>query len=129
MAERQRVAIARALVRTPSIVIADEPTCHQDAEHARAIAQVIAEIAQEGASVLIASRDPGLWAAAARHRWRTLALRDAQLVEAGAPLTLDPAREPSTEVVLETDVVESGPAEGVPNVLPFPITARSRGAG
>jgi ABC-type ATPase involved in cell division len=129
MAERQRVAIARALVRAPSVIVADEPTCHQDAEHARAIAQMIAELATDGASVLIASRDPALWAAAARHRWRTLALRDANFVEAGAPLTLDPMREASAEVVLETDVVESGPIDAIPNVLPFPITARSRGAG
>jgi ABC-type ATPase involved in cell division len=123
MAERQRVAIARALVRTPAVIVADEPTCHQDAEHARSIASVLASAGEAGACVLIASRDPALWSTAARRGWRTLALRDGRLTDAAAPLAIDVAREPSSQVVVDADIVDSEP---IPNVIVFPASARGR---
>lgn len=148
MAERQRVAIARALVRDPAIVVADQPTCHQDAERAYAIARVFTEIAATGATVLIASRDPVLWGCASDFAWRTMIMREGRMIEASPP----------EEVVTEADVLGSAPipkppghpdrsdrhdrlasitpistaleppdADAIPNVVPFPITARSRG--
>jgi cell division transport system ATP-binding protein len=111
--ERQRVAIARALVREPAIVVADQPTSHQDTERALAIARVFAEVAATGATVFVASRDEALWGAASELGWRTMILRDSKLA---------PARE---EIVIEEDVLDSAP---IPNVLAFPITARNAGA-
>jgi ABC-type ATPase involved in cell division len=143
LAERQRVAIARALVRDPAIVVADQPTCHQDAERAWAIARVFTELAAAGATVLVASRDPVLWGAAGDFGWRTMILREGRMVEASPP----------EETVAEADVLGSAPIprppghperedrlatitpiataippdQAIPNVVPFPITARSRG--
>lgn len=144
MAERQRVALARALVREPAILIADQPTSHQDPERALTIAKVLAETAAAGATVLVASRDPVLWEVAASEGWRTLALRDGKMIETTAPRAV--IDQLSAEIVIEADVIDSEPvpalasitpisaaiaaaeaAEAIPNVVPFPITARSRG--
>jgi cell division transport system ATP-binding protein len=116
MAERQRVALARALVREPAIVIADQPTSHQDPERALLIARVLDEQAGAGASVLVASRDPALWDAAGELGWRTLVLRDGRLLE--VPVTAE-------QPVVETDVLDSAPL----NVVPFPVAARAQGIG
>lgn len=155
MAEQQRVAIARALVREPAIVVADQPTSHQDPERAAMIAAIFGELAATGAAVLVASRDATLWATAARSGWRQLALREGRIVEAlSAPAALIPAApqpvvdQPSTQIVLEIDVLDSEPvpiasitpisaaiaaaepavaSDAIPNLVHFPISARSRG--
>jgi cell division transport system ATP-binding protein len=134
MAERQRVAIARAVVRTPPILLADQPTCHQDAEHALLIAGVFTELAATGTTILIASRDPVLWGLAYDHGWRSVLLSGGRIVDAAAPIVIE-ADEPPIVAVSETDVLDSAPigvgetADAIPNVLPFPISARSRGVG
>ena len=126
MAERQRVAIARVLVRDPAVVVADQPTCHQDPVRALGIARVLDALARAGASVLVASRDPVLWGAAAELGWRTLGLEGGKLIEVtAAPVVEDEPR----EIVIEADddAIEAS-VDAIPNVVPFPITARSRGA-
>jgi ABC-type ATPase involved in cell division len=121
MAERQRVAIARALVRSPAVLLADQPTCHQDAEHALLIANVFTALAATGCTVLIASRDPVLWGQAADAGWRTVLLSGGKIVEAAEqPITIE-----ADEPVIEADVIESAPVEAVI----IPITARTRSAG
>lgn len=115
LAERQRVAVARALVRSPSIVIADQPTSHQDAEHAAMIAHALTQAAATGATVLVASRDPVLWGLAPSSGWRTVVIAGAHVVAAGIAVEPEPY-----EVVVEADVVESAP-----NVVPFPKVASS----
>ncbi len=56
--ELQRVAIARALISNPPIIIADEPTAHLDSKLSRDFLQTMAELKQEGKTIIIASHDP-----------------------------------------------------------------------
>jgi putative ABC transport system ATP-binding protein len=56
--QRQRVAIARALVKTPALVIADEPTGNLDSDCAGQIVDLLRELAHErAAAVVVATHD------------------------------------------------------------------------
>jgi putative ABC transport system ATP-binding protein len=56
--QRQRVAIARALVKSPLLVIADEPTGNLDSATAAQIVDLLRELAHErGAAVVVATHD------------------------------------------------------------------------
>jgi putative ABC transport system ATP-binding protein len=57
--ERQRTMIARALATPATIVLADEPTAHQDAANAEIILELLRRRAAAGACIIV-SRDPGL---------------------------------------------------------------------
>ncbi len=57
--EAQRVAIARAVINRPSLIIADEPTSAlDDANCEAAVALLINQAAQHGATLLVATHDP-----------------------------------------------------------------------
>jgi len=56
--QRQRVAIARALVKSPTLVIADEPTGNLDSATAAQIIELLRELAHErGAAAVVATHD------------------------------------------------------------------------
>jgi ABC-type lipoprotein export system ATPase subunit len=57
LGEQQRVAVARALVLAPRLVLADEPSSHQDAKRAGLVYEALREAAADGASVLVATHD------------------------------------------------------------------------
>jgi putative ABC transport system ATP-binding protein len=57
LGQQQRVAVARAVVGSPIVVLADEPTCHQDADHTSAVLAVLRRVADDGRGVLVASHD------------------------------------------------------------------------
>jgi ABC-type lipoprotein export system ATPase subunit len=60
LGEQQRIALARALVMRPRLLIADEPTGHQDAGWASRIMWVLREAAGAGSCCVIATHDPEL---------------------------------------------------------------------
>jgi putative ABC transport system ATP-binding protein len=72
LGEQQRAALARALVLEPRLVLADEPTTHQDARWARAALEVLARAARRGTCLLVATHNRE----AASVVDRTLAIRD-----------------------------------------------------
>jgi putative ABC transport system ATP-binding protein len=55
--ERQRVALARALVRTPSLLVADEPTAQLDAGTAAGILSLLRDAARSDVAVLFSTHD------------------------------------------------------------------------
>lgn len=131
MAARQRVAWARAFVRKPDILIADQPTSHQDGEGAERFAELIAERLADGAAAVVCARDPHLCAAAARRGWRALVIHDRALVDPArlVPEELDATPYVEVEIPRPAAVAvadEADAIEAIPNVLPFP---RVRSAG
>lgn len=64
--EQQRVALARALLRSPKLVLADEPTGNLDTENSETILNHLAEFAKEGGAVLMVTHDDRAKAAATR---------------------------------------------------------------
>ena len=56
--EQQRVAIARALVARPSLLLADEPTGNLDSANADGVVDLLLDVAEDGATLLVATHDP-----------------------------------------------------------------------
>jgi putative ABC transport system ATP-binding protein len=56
--QQQRLSVARAVAMRPTLLLADEPTSHQDATHAAVVMAAIVRAATEGAGVLVTSHDP-----------------------------------------------------------------------
>jgi putative ABC transport system ATP-binding protein len=73
--EQQRTALARALVQSPRLVLADEPTGHQDVEWARKVFLVLRRAAKQGTACLVATHNPEAieWAD------RVLTMRDGEV--------------------------------------------------
>lgn len=76
LGEQQRVAIARALVTAPTLLVADEPTAHQDEANARRIIELIVAAARAGSAVLVTTHDQR----ALPSFDRVIAMRDGRIV-------------------------------------------------
>lgn len=64
LGERQRVAVGAELVRGRELLVLDEPTAHLDEGNAREMLALLRDRADRGATVLLASHDPLVLAAA-----------------------------------------------------------------
>ncbi len=64
--EQQRVALARALLKSPRLLLADEPTGNLDEENARVIMDHLSEFAKNRGAVLMVTHDPAARASAKR---------------------------------------------------------------
>jgi putative ABC transport system ATP-binding protein len=76
--QKQRVAIARALVKTPSVVLADEPTANLDSHTGAEIISLMRQVQEEhAASFVFSTHDPHLIS----HADETFVLRDGSLAD------------------------------------------------
>jgi cell division transport system ATP-binding protein len=62
--EQQKLALARAVINRPNLLLADEPTAHLDPDTARDVAGIFMEFNRVGVTVLVATYDAALFAAA-----------------------------------------------------------------
>jgi ABC-type lipoprotein export system ATPase subunit len=80
LGEQQRCAASRALLLIPTLLLADEPTAHQDAGWTDAIFTEFRALLRHGGACLIATHNPETWGYADR----VLSMHDGNLQE-GAP--------------------------------------------
>ena len=55
--ERQRMAVVRCLLRDPQVILADEPTASLDKKNSAIIAELLASLAGEGRTVIVATHE------------------------------------------------------------------------
>jgi len=68
--EQQRVAIARALMQRPSVILADEPVCALDRDHAESVLELFRTVcAERGVTLVSVLHDESLAAKYADHRF------------------------------------------------------------
>ncbi|MBG0788071.1 MAG: ATP-binding cassette domain-containing protein, partial [Anaerolineaceae bacterium] len=65
--EQQRVALAKVLVKSPAIILADEPTGSLDADNRDYIMQMLQDLNEQGKTIVVVSHDPKVAQCAKRH--------------------------------------------------------------
>ncbi|MEU0554414.1 ATP-binding cassette domain-containing protein [Dactylosporangium sp. NPDC006015] len=85
--EQQRASLARALRLSPALLLADEPTGHQDPARVQLLLDVLRAHAHAGNAVVVASHDEQVIAGADR----VLTLRDGRLAADTRPAAESPA--------------------------------------
>ncbi|WP_221032487.1 ABC transporter ATP-binding protein [Actomonas aquatica] len=75
--QQQRVAVARALAGHPAVLLADEPTGNLDSKNGEAVMDLLAELHQGGATIVMVTHD----ARFARNADRTIHVFDGRVVQ------------------------------------------------
>ena len=73
--QQQRAAIARALINHSPIILADEPTGNLDSRSSAQIMDILAELADEGATLLLVTHDAGV----AKRAGRRVGMEDGRI--------------------------------------------------
>ena len=73
--QQQRVAIARALVNNPVLIMADEPTGNLDSKSGAEIMQLLHDLHDEGATIVMVTHSTEI----ASHTERTIHLLDGKI--------------------------------------------------
>ena len=81
LGEQQRAALARAVVARPALLLADEPTAHQDERWTKGVMRAISAAAAEGTACLVATHSQE----AMPYLDRVLVMNDGGLVETAVP--------------------------------------------
>jgi putative ABC transport system ATP-binding protein len=69
--------VARALAGSPAVLLADEPTGNLDSKNGEAVMDLLAELHQGGATIVMVTHDTRF----ARHADRSVHLFDGRIVE------------------------------------------------
>jgi len=80
--QQQRIAIARALAMQPKVLLFDEPTSALDPETVGEVLQVMKELADEGATMVVVTHEMGFAREVAD---RVVVLDQGELIEEGPP--------------------------------------------
>ncbi|HVG92885.1 MAG TPA: ABC transporter ATP-binding protein [Planctomycetota bacterium] len=80
--EQQRVALARALVKSPRLLLADEPTGNLDSAAGASVLRLLDDLNAGGVTVILITHDPVV----AAHGRRHLSIRDGVVSEVGPPV-------------------------------------------
>ena len=77
--QKQSVALARALVKSPALLLADEPTGALDSQTGKEIMQLLLERNREGVTLIIVTHDEQV----AAYCQRTIVISDGKIVQDG----------------------------------------------
>lgn len=65
--EQQRVALAKIIIKSPQLILADEPTGSLDARNRDAVLSMLKEFNREGKTILVVTHDPIVSSCAGRN--------------------------------------------------------------
>lgn len=108
--QQQRVAIARALAPAPKVLLCDEPTSALDPQLAAEVVEVLAQLARDGTTMLMATHDLRLAATIASN---VVFLDGGEIVEAGrAQQVFSAPADPRTKRFISTLRAQAAPPTG-----------------
>lgn len=106
--QQQRVAIARALAPAPKVLLCDEPTSALDPQLAAEVVEVLAQLARDGTTMLMATHDLRLAATIASN---VVFLDGGEIVEAGpAQQVFSAPKDERTKRFISTLTAQTAPA-------------------
>lgn len=65
--EQQRIALAKIMVKSPQLILADEPTGSLDARNRDIVLAMLRQLNEEGKTIVVVTHDPTVSACAKRH--------------------------------------------------------------